>query len=471
MAFIRSSPLSGPVAVAGYLILMPLAAVTIDRIGGHDLARSAQVMLGLVCALALWPRDTAESAPRLPASHRVLLTAGALLALASTLQAAVPAMAFREAALFAGLAAVARVVSRVHDPLDLPARVASIASAGYVAVILLLLIAGYLAGQPLNRGEIIVGYDNYRFYNHVQSAALPATVLALTLAPRGSWARRIAAFASVGGFALLYAVAGRGTLLGLAVAAALSGLLFGRSALALLRLLALSALAGLVLFALLFWWLPLLLGITVEFSDSYYGARMGSVEARLYLWGVARTYIEHSPWLGIGPMHYAHLHNPEAAHPHNIVLQIAAEWGLPMLGLVLAAAGTALWRFAVTIRRCADVRQRDCGIGLFLACAAIAVDGLFSGNFVMPVSQVWIAFTFGWALAWTRRQQGVHEVSGSPAPRAWRRAAAAGLVVTQLWLVWNVWPELVQLDKHVKQVLERHPNPTMNPRFWSHGWF
>ncbi len=42
------------------------------------------------------------------------------------------------------------------------------------------------------------------------------------------------------------------------------------------------------LFALLFWLLPLLTGMTPEFSEGYYGARLGSVEARFFL-GASRS--------------------------------------------------------------------------------------------------------------------------------------------------------------------------------------
>lgn len=51
------------------------------------------------------------------------------------------------------------------------------------------------------------------------------------------------------------------------------------------------------------------------------------------------------------------------------------------------------------------------------------------------------------------------------------RIAALGLLASQLWLVWSVWPEVRHLDAHVQQAMERVPNATMNPRFWSHGWF
>jgi len=393
------------------------------------------------------------------------------LALAAIAHASVASMAAREFALFAGMAAIAFVAAGMRDPIDEPARVASIASASYVAVILLLVIAGYLAGQPLNRAEIFVGYDNYRFFNHVQTAALPASVLALALTQRGSWPRAVAGFAAIGGFALLFAVSGRGTLVGIAVGCAAVGMLFGRRALALLRTVSATALLGLVLFAVLFWLIPAAMGAQSDLPETYYKNRAVSDESRFFLWQIAVAYVEQSPWLGIGPMHYAHSLNAKAAHPHNIYLQIAAEWGLPMLVLLSGVGVYALGKLALAIRKCPNSRQRDCGIGLFLACIAILVDGVFSGNFVMPVSQVWIACLFGWAAAWMRRQPSDNMPAELHGHRWLRHATAVGLVASQLWLVWSVWPEVRQLDQHVKLAMERAPNAKMNPRFWSHGWF
>ena len=198
MSVFSSVGLLGRVAVAGYLLLVPLAAVMVDRIGGHDLARVAQLALGLICALTLLPVPGADEA-RWSVRHVALASLCVGLAMLSTLQAPVPAMAARELGLFAGMAAVAWVVARRDDPIDVPARLASAASAAYVVVISMMVLAGHFAGQPLNRAEIFVGYDNYRFYNHVQSAALPLAVLALTVTPRGSWSHRVALVAAVGG--------------------------------------------------------------------------------------------------------------------------------------------------------------------------------------------------------------------------------------------------------------------------------
>lgn len=462
----------GQVSVAVYLVCMPLLAVLIDVIGGHNVARIAQLALGLICALVL-VIHRAERSKRTTMPLRVASGLILLLALMSTLRAPDLVMAARELAIFAGLVLIGLVVAQVRDSVLVPSGVASVASAVYIAVVLIIIVMTYLVGQNPIRVNLFVGYDNYRFFNHVQTAALPLAILAVTVAPQRSWLRWIAWFAAIGGFALLFTIAGRGTMVGIAVGAVAIGIIFGRASYATLRNLVIAATLGLVVFISLFYFLPLLAGATPGLSEGHYESRLGSVEVRLFLWRIAQSYIEQAPWLGIGPMHYAHFPTGDAAHPHNIYLQIAAEWGIPMLVLVTAVGALTLRRFAVAVRQCAEARERDCGIGLFLACVAIAVDGLFSGNFVMPVSQVWIAFTFGWAMAWLAGQdrsepaepsQGVGRIS-------LKRIATLGLLVSQIWLVWSVWPEVAHLDEHVRGTMDRVPTAVMNPRFWSHGWF
>lgn len=468
----RAVDLVGQASVAAFLIALPLLSVAVDGIGGHDFARFAQIILGVMCssALALGPR---HARPNLSIRSRIALASILLLAIASTLRSADLTMATRELGVFASMLAIALVVARIGDPIIVPSKVATVASAAYIAVVLLVVGLTYVAGSRLNRAELFVGYDSYRFFNHVQTVALPLTVLAVTVAPRHGWLRNLARFAAVGGFALLFAMVGRGTLVGIAAGAVAIVAVFGRSSFATLKNLTRDALLGFVLFLIVFWLLPFLLGFKPELSDRHYGARLASDESRFFLWGIALSYVEQHAWFGIGPMHFAHFANLKAAHPHNVYLQIAAEWGMPMLVLVLGVGASALYRLVGAVRHCADTTQRDCGVGLVLTCVAIAVDGLFSGNFVMPISQVWIAFTFGWAMAWMAKQREPEtdlNLGMSNLPRRGRFWPIA-LLALQIWVVWSIWPEFRNIDNHVKQAMERVPNPAMNPRFWSHGWF
>lgn len=462
----------GQALVAAYLLCVPLLVASLSKVGGHDAARLAQIALGAICALVLL-LDRRTHGERCSKPRWLVVAALVGLAASSALRAPDATMAGRELAVFVGMLAIALVVSRSADTLHRPSLLASSASALYIAVILLIVCATYFAGGRLNRAELFVGYDNYRFFNHVQTAALPLSVLAVSVAPARSRRWALAWCAAIGGFALLFAIMGRGTLVGMAVGAAAIAVMFGARALPLLRKLGVAACGGLLGYAMLFWALPLLLGAPPGLADGYYDARVGSIEMRLYLWRIALSYIEQAPWLGIGPMHYAHHPTGDAAHPHNIYLQIAAEWGLPALAILLWLGAVLMRRLATAVSRCADARERDCGMGLLFACVAIAVDGLFSGNFVMPVSQVWTAFTVGWALAWLRWHEPIDVSAPAQPVTPWSpaRIVALGLLVSQLWLAAVIAPEVRKLDEVVQQAMDRFPSATMNPRFWSHGWF
>jgi O-antigen ligase len=399
-----------------------------------------------------------------------IVLVASLLTIGSVLTASHPAMAAREVALLACCACIALAIACGNAGRRDLIVTAVFASATYVAVLLLIAIGASLSGLSISRSELPVGYDNYRFYNHVQTVALPLAVLAGALVADIAWLRRIAWLGTVGGFALLIATAGRGTALGILVAGFVAWVCFGRVASRLVATLALGAAGGMIICFVLFVGLPVLTGAPVDGTEQYYGVRHDS--GRFYLWQLAVDYVRESPWLGIGPMHYASRPNLKAAHPHNLYLQVAAEWGLPMLILMLGVVADGFRRIVRAVRECTDERLRTEGVGLFIVCVAIAVDAGFSGNFVMPVPQVWIAFAIGWTLAWYRAVTPTAAptvISAKAGAAAWALAVAA--IGSQVWLVWHVWPEMTNLEAHLSAVTEKVANPRTNPRFWSHGWF
>jgi O-antigen ligase len=274
------------------------------------------------------------------------------------------------------------------------------------------------------------------------------------------------------GFALLFASAGRGTAVALVAGTAVTWAAVGRTAWPVVRALAVACAAGLALFAVVFLWLPWLTSGGAGPMADYAVSRLGSDQARGYLWQVALDQIRAAPWLGIGPMHAAHWPNLKAAHPHNLYLQVAAEWGLPMALLLLAVIATAFARLG----RCLRSATHDVPVGVALAigCVAVLVDGLVSGNFVMPVSQVWIAVLAGWTVAWCR----ANPVAGARPGRAtgghsrWVGTATALLaLVAHLWLAASIAPEVEDLAAHLSQSREAFPSERTQPRFWSHGRF
>lgn len=462
------------VAVYAFLVLVPAALGLWPEVMPYDGARMSQVALALACTVGLAVRSARGiyARPLRRMSVALALVAGAL-AIASVVHAAVPGFALREVAVIVGCLCIMATLAGVADRRDEFVPVVVAASLLYVGVVWLLIVAVHLSGQALERAELFVGYDNYRFFNHVQTVALPLLAFGAFQSGLDRRWRIAAAVTLVGSYALLIATGGRATALALAAGLGVVVLLFGRAAWPLARATVLAAIAGALLYALAFVVLPVWTGATPDAAEAYHGARESSVHARYYLWYIALQQVARSPWLGVGPMHFAHEVNLKAAHPHNVYLQVAAEWGLPMLALLLVAAGLGLWRLVSAARQCSDASIRLEGVVLLATWVAIAIDGAFSGNFVMPVSQVWIAFVGGWTVAWMRAARGDAEFA--PLRHGGGlvlRAAPWFALLLLAWLAWDIAPEVRDLPQHLQAQIERFPPaPRLSPRFWIHGWF
>ncbi len=458
------------------LLAMPGFAPLLFEVNAHDLSRIALILVATVCAAALagraiagtnderWPRPLAWGAAAL-----------GLLALASVLHAADRSAAARELATLLGLLSIVAVVAgaRQRQQRETLAIIVVVAALLYALLLLFILAITIAHGGPLERSNVFLGYINHRFFNHAQTVVLPLLVIATSRTFQQGALARLAWIALTLNFAFLVFTLGRATALALIVGAVVSLLLFRRAALPLARHLLTGAAIGALVYLGLFVVAPTLTGASAQALAPDGAASLQGDHSRLMLWRLALDYLAREPWLGIGPMHYAHYANAKAAHPHNLYLQIASEWGLPMLAALLALSAWAAWRMARAIQACTDPAQTSMGIALFTAVIAIAVDALFSGNFVMPMSQAWIALLIGWAMAWTCANSvpAVRAAAGGFERRV-RAGLAVGLLVSQAWLIGSIAPEVVDLRAHLEHVhrdiskVER-----LCPRFWSDGWF
>lgn len=449
-----------------YLLVVPWLPGLMSLRTGHDLARGLQMLLWLACGLALWRRVW-------PASRKAAATALALLlaALALAGQAPQPGWAGLELALWVGMAAAAALVAdmvreggRWRQALGWTLLAAS-AMQGTLEVLMAAL--GLLQGI-VPRPELLgQGYDNLRFLNHVQTLSLPLTLAGLAWAGETPAARRLATLALACGGAVLWASGGRATELGLLLALLLV-MAAGRPARALLARRLLSGLLLSVLVYALVWRVaPAALGLSAEGAAA---ARLVSAvndQARLTLWSAAwQQWLAH-PWLGVGPMHLAAQPSHYAMHPHQLPLQLLAEWG----GLYLLALLALL---AVWLRQRWRAWQAALAAGPALAftaglwaVGASLVDAQFSGNAVMPVSQVWLAVAWG-ALAGAGEARG--DRLSAPEATAWTvwpvRALALAILAGAAALTAAQWPGL---DERLKQSLADGQAPRTQPRFWSHG--
>ncbi|MFG6443046.1 O-antigen ligase family protein [Roseateles sp. LKC17W] len=454
----RDTPATAALAASiTYLAVAPLLPFAVSS---HDGSRLLQVgLLAVVTSLALF-------SPAVPewTKHRSLLGCGAAsltLALGSLLTAAQFGAAAQEVALLLGLAVVARQAYRaarsaavgwVYDAL-------LAASCAYFTLTLGIYAAALAEGAPLNARMLHLGFDNPRFFNHAQTLAVPV-LLGWSVAAPGQKRRRVALGVASLHFAWLFMDLARASLLALAVAAVWCACV---GATALWRRLALSALLGAGLHLSLFVALPRLLNR--NWAGQFASVQeLGSSHSRDLLLSAALEQIQAHPWLGAGPMHFAALAHPKGAHPHNLYLQWAAEFGLPSLLLLLALLLLPLWRASTTLRQ---TRSTQHGMTAALGAAIVAalVDAGFSGNFVMPVSQVWIALVYG--LLWA-------ELPHTTALSQRRRASLLPmlpLMTVQLWLAavtWQQWQYDPPRISDLSPVTTADQKP--RPRFWQQGW-
>lgn len=471
MRGLRCAPLA---LVSAYLGFIPLLTLFAAPWSDHDAERVAQLVIMAiigVCAATSSLFFHGAIALRMQVV-RVSITAGVLV-IDSVAMAAMVGPALVELSVLVGLGVCAFALANERDVTSAFAWGVIIAIGPYLTLVFALYLAVMSSGDALLRSEFFPGYSNFRFFNHIQTIAIPllAVVSSVVLLP--SWARRFSLGLLAFSFALLFFTAGRGTSAGLLSGVLLAAVACGQAGRPWIRRLAIIAAAGALLYGVLFLLLPAMLNVRTEMSSAELAANARSINLRFYLWRLALDYVAESPWFGIGPMHFAHRPNAEAAHPHNLPLQIAAEWGVPMLLLVLALTAYGLLRMLRAIRNESDPQQAMIGTGLWAACIAVAVDSCFSGNFVMPMPQMWIVFLLGWSIAWTRaRKTNDRPIATITVPRAVTVALAAAALASQVWLLWSVRDQVRDLGgylEHVRATIVRNDHDS--PRFWSHGWF
>ena len=342
------------------------------------------------------------------------------------------------------------------------------------AVYLLLEVAIYIsvlkAGVQPKPSQLIVGFDNYRFLNYVQTISLPMLgLMAARMPDRGRqlfWWGITALW-----WMLLFVSAGRGTFVGLTVAMAMVWCSLPKVAGAWCRSMLLAGLAGLLAYLFFYAAIPLLrglepFGLLVTTAER---TLANPTSGRLQLWIRALEMVGEYPWLGAGPLHFAHYDRDlqTGASPHDWLLQIGSEWGMPALFLlcgVLALAVHKLWQ----LRKIISVKEQDTLTAWLVTGLAILVDGLVSGLIVMPTSQLWIALYVGCAWGWTYSLSPSFKTIDIRPSRVHFVLLTLGALLMIYALVNGIWPELKELNVRNDFYPE---TKVLYPRIFSNGSF
>ena len=172
---------------------------------------------------------------------------------------------------------------------------------------------------------------------------------------------------------------------------------FKRAAFPFLRTQFFLIITAVLMDALLFQWLPLLTGHSTGILQSvndYLAASHVSVSSRFYLWQQAWKMIVSHLALGVGPLHYAYYPNGIGAHPHNSLLMIASEWGVPVALFILFLAVWGFYSWCRYVQR----TPSPVHMALTVSLSATLLYSLVSGVIVMPLSQLMLGLLIGWTI-------------------------------------------------------------------------
>lgn len=327
---------------------------------------------------------------------------------------------------------------------------------------------------PFLLRDLLSDFDNIRFFGQFQSWTLALTVMPLIFFAKRSLLLTIL-FLSVAicWWFLLFSSGTRGTLLGCLVAIPFSIFIFGKQARSWFYWQVIAITGGLASYYLFFFLIPAITSIQVQsVLDTTVGRMIGHTSGRVHLWKIAGEMIQTSPWFGVGPMHYATSGPIDiiSSHPHNSLLQIAAEWGIPV---ALIVAFLFMWGLFHWIKgsRQAIPAQQDKNLQAALLCSLLtaAVHSLFSGIIVMPISQVMMTLVIGWMIGISLPE--IH-AKAQRCKHSLPQHIILGMafVIMSAGVLWPISRDVLHLEKLQTDYIRSHPHlKQLYPRFWHQG--
>lgn len=465
------------------LLVIAAMAVAFLWCSGHDEQRCVQlVLLAILAGSMLVRRDAAQSIAGLSPAARLCLgaffTLGAFSALtAFSLRHAIYEWSIFLLLLLAAALLAAELGRTGKVGLQTVLYCVGAACLLYSLRVILVYAAALASGVQIDMHALAVGFSNVRFLNHTQTALLPLIVLLCLQAPKRTTIRRTWFALAAFWWALLFVSEARATMLALGAASIVVLALRRSNARGFIRMMVLSALAGAVVYAAGFILLPLLANLPPLGVPGNVVARTAAdpSSGRTLLWKLALQLILAHPWLGVGPHHFAHEGAKLyiGAHPHDWLLQIGVEWGIPALLCLLGATVLGARALVGSGKRIAegDLHNQQILAALLAACTAIFVDGLFSGVLVMPQSQLAIALVIACAGGWLRS---LDASTVATAPSVPARIATALLTATALCALW--WAVAPDFTRHARGDTPTPAEKAINnkgnwPRLWEAGYF
>jgi len=319
-------------------------------------------------------------------------------------------------------------------------------------------ITATIAKKPLHWPFPFTGFTNIRTFNQYQLWTLGFILLPLLCFELTKLKRLFLHVALTAWWVLLFYSASRGVLIAWVLAMCLTGLAYKQLAWPFLKLQLMHIIAGFISYQVLFKFIP---SINQSILVTQTVARQ-TTQDRIALWEQAILLIKNYPIFGVGPMHYAWF-NKTNGHPHNSILQLASEWGLPATCIILGISMYALYcwfqKFNHKQLQSMSPHYKNLSIILFFTIIANASYSLVDGVIVTPISQVLMFTMIGLMLG---------QYSSVTKDTFIRQKAKfspwiAGLVL--ITMTWSTYPEIKQgLSGNEKGFSLGHT--AIGPRFW-----
>jgi len=457
-------------AIALFVLLVTLSLnfSLLPNLAGYDDKRVLELMI--ISAALLWailggvslaPASQNWNTKTRYGSYLLLVLAGL-----SALLSASPRHAVLEICLFAGLFYVCQLTTTLWHEYRLKliqwlVYAILLGAVFYMVGFYTGYLASFLEAIPLRWPEPFFGFSNVRAFNQYQLwtlalVCLPLLKFNIEKASLRRWLFVILA----SWWVLLFASVSRGVLLAWFTAMLITAGCYRQIAWPLLRLQLTTFVTGLSFYGLLFHLLPFFVVGGILTST----VLRDQINDRISLWTQAWSMIQAHPWFGVGPMHYAWYPNAIAAHPHNSILQLAAEWGLPatLLMLSLAVHGMFCWLQRFNPISLQATNNQHLAVTLFFTLVANASYSLVDGVIVMPLSQVMMAVIVGLMLGLYNDNQPTKKI------RRINFLHRLFPAVVLIGLVWSVLPELLPRLFGNEQMIPKGYQTT-GPRFWQEG--
>jgi O-antigen ligase len=453
----------GLIGLSPSLKIIPQALTAMSL---HDSQRMVELLLiSLLLIESIIYRKNTFYLP-MDKSIRYALSALTALAITSSCLAISPRHALIEISLFAGLLYLTLFVARLYheNRMQLIKRLTYVVWGG-ILLSMAAFYVGYLTATifktPVVWPAPITGFNNVRFFNQYQLWTLGLTALPLlSFDFNNTRTRYWLHLGMICWWVLLFHTASRGVLLSWGLGILVTAAVYRKLAWPLIRLQLIHFSTGFLSYQILFELIPFLRGSAVVTGTIV----RDTTSDRIELWKQALHLIQNHPIFGIGPMHFA-WYSPISAHPHNSVLQIMTEWGLPAALLILIITCYALfcWLKKFNVGNLQTKTNHDCNLAiiLFFTFISNAIYSLVDGVIVMPISQV-MMFTFIGLMIGYYHQGNITEITESKI-KSLIKALFAGIVLATL--IWSTLPEILQnaadSDKRFSMGYT-----AMGPRFW-----